>query len=52
MVECSRCHKELTQEELDMGFNSNMYENKFCMQCIKELEPEQNEEDFEIDEQD
>jgi len=43
MVACDKCHKELSMEELDAGFNSDMYESKICSICIKELEHTNNE---------
>ena len=46
MVECDKCHKELSKEELDEGYNSDMYESKSCSKCRKELEPTNNEDDF------
>ena len=49
MVKCNLCHKELTIEELDAGYNSDMYESKVCSECIKELNNDEDIDDLSVE---
>ena len=49
MVECHLCHKKLTTEEEEAGFNSDFYEGKFCKKCMDELSPKEILDDMDLE---